>query len=208
MTPWTVAHQAPLSIDFPRQEYWRGLPFPSPGYSVTIPHHPPARPPCNGEPQSEPKMGYLPVVGWGHGCGGLGALRGLRWGWWGLLGPVQGQVPGRGRRGPELVLRGLGCRPVRRAVTCSVGRGPRLRVQRVIGGGRVRVIRDIRCMGPAGQSQGWEKVASVKKTSPTPATRHQRTFKSEHGKAQKSHAYSLYYRQGRGPQELPSTMQS
>ena len=31
VTPWTVAHQAPLSIGFPRQEYWSGLPFPSPG---------------------------------------------------------------------------------------------------------------------------------------------------------------------------------
>ena len=30
-TPWTVAHQAPLSMGFPRQEYWNGLPFPSPG---------------------------------------------------------------------------------------------------------------------------------------------------------------------------------
>ena len=29
--PWTVAHQAPLSMGFPRQEYWRGLPFPPPG---------------------------------------------------------------------------------------------------------------------------------------------------------------------------------
>ena len=27
----TVAHQAPLSMGFPRQEYWGGLPFPSPG---------------------------------------------------------------------------------------------------------------------------------------------------------------------------------
>ena len=31
VTPWTVAHQAPLSMGFPRQEYWSGLPFPSPG---------------------------------------------------------------------------------------------------------------------------------------------------------------------------------
>ena len=31
-TPWTVALQAPLSIGFSRQEYWSGLPFPSPGY--------------------------------------------------------------------------------------------------------------------------------------------------------------------------------
>ena len=30
-TPWTAAHQAPLSVEFPRQEYWSGLPFPSPG---------------------------------------------------------------------------------------------------------------------------------------------------------------------------------
>ena len=30
-TPWTVACQAPQSIGFSRQEYWSGLPFPSPG---------------------------------------------------------------------------------------------------------------------------------------------------------------------------------
>ena len=29
-TSWTVVHQAPLSMRFPRQEYWSGLPFPSP----------------------------------------------------------------------------------------------------------------------------------------------------------------------------------
>ena len=31
VTPWTVAHQVPLSMEFPRQEYWSGLPFPSSG---------------------------------------------------------------------------------------------------------------------------------------------------------------------------------
>ena len=31
MTPWTVAHQAPLTMGFSRQEYWSGLPFPPPG---------------------------------------------------------------------------------------------------------------------------------------------------------------------------------
>ena len=31
VTPWTVAHQAPPSMEFSRQEYWCGLPFPSPG---------------------------------------------------------------------------------------------------------------------------------------------------------------------------------
>ena len=29
--PWTVAHQAPQSVGFSRQEYWSGLPFPSLG---------------------------------------------------------------------------------------------------------------------------------------------------------------------------------
>ena len=31
MTLWTVAHQAPLSMEVSRQEYWSGLPFSSPG---------------------------------------------------------------------------------------------------------------------------------------------------------------------------------
>ena len=31
VTPWTVAHRAPLSMRFPKQEYWNGLPVPSPG---------------------------------------------------------------------------------------------------------------------------------------------------------------------------------
>ena len=30
-TPWTIAHQAPLSMAFPRQEYWSELPSPTPG---------------------------------------------------------------------------------------------------------------------------------------------------------------------------------
>ena len=31
VTPWTAAHQAPLSMGLSRKEYWSGLPFPSPG---------------------------------------------------------------------------------------------------------------------------------------------------------------------------------
>ena len=31
VTPWTVAHQVPLSMELSRQEYWSGLPFPPPG---------------------------------------------------------------------------------------------------------------------------------------------------------------------------------
>ena len=30
-TPWTIAYEAPPSMGFSRQEYWNGLPFPSPG---------------------------------------------------------------------------------------------------------------------------------------------------------------------------------
>ena len=31
-TPWTVSYQAPPSVGFSRQEYWSGMPFPSPGH--------------------------------------------------------------------------------------------------------------------------------------------------------------------------------
>ena len=34
-TPWTIAYHAPLTIGFPRQEYWSGLSFPSPGIFPT-----------------------------------------------------------------------------------------------------------------------------------------------------------------------------
>ena len=34
-TPWTIAHQAPLSMEFSRQEFWSGVPIPPPGY---LPH--------------------------------------------------------------------------------------------------------------------------------------------------------------------------
>ena len=35
MTPWTAAYQAPPSMGFSRQEYWSGVPSPSPGNMVT-----------------------------------------------------------------------------------------------------------------------------------------------------------------------------
>ena len=35
VTPWTMAHQAPLSMGFSRQEYWNRLPFPTPGDLLT-----------------------------------------------------------------------------------------------------------------------------------------------------------------------------
>ena len=36
VTPWTVAYQAPLSMGFSRQEFWSGLPFPSPDYGDNL----------------------------------------------------------------------------------------------------------------------------------------------------------------------------
>ena len=49
-TPWTVALQAPLSMGFSRQEYWSGLPFPSPG---DLPN-----------PGIKPKSAVSPAFGW------------------------------------------------------------------------------------------------------------------------------------------------
>ena len=60
VTPWTVVHQAPLSMGFSRQEYWSGLSFPSPGdipdprvkpalaggFFTTEPSGKPPTPPC------------------------------------------------------------------------------------------------------------------------------------------------------------------
>ena len=34
--PWSIAFQAPLSVEFSRQEYWSGLPFPSPNQKTTV----------------------------------------------------------------------------------------------------------------------------------------------------------------------------
>ena len=48
-TPWTVAYQAPQSIEFSMQEYWSGLPFPSPGDLPNPgiePRSPPGLPHC------------------------------------------------------------------------------------------------------------------------------------------------------------------
>ena len=57
--PWTIADQAPLSLGFPRQEYWSGKPFPSPGH-LPDPGMEPASPALAGrffttEPPGAPK---------------------------------------------------------------------------------------------------------------------------------------------------------
>ena len=59
MTPWTLAYQAVTSMGFSRQEYWSGLPFPSPG-SLPDPEIEPVSPalqtdPLPSEPQGSPE---------------------------------------------------------------------------------------------------------------------------------------------------------
>ena len=60
VTPWTVAHQAPLSMGFPRRKYWSGLQFPSPG-DLSHPWIQPASPALavgffTTEPQGSPNF--------------------------------------------------------------------------------------------------------------------------------------------------------
>ena len=75
--PWTVAHQAPPSMAFSRQEYWSGLPFPSPEdlpdpgieprsptlQADTLPSEPPGKPTKKG-PNKHPMFsaGTLKVL--------------------------------------------------------------------------------------------------------------------------------------------------
>ena len=78
-TPWTVAHQAPPSMQFTRQEYWSGLPFPSPGDlpNPGIEPRPPALQALPSEPPGKPlshliltttcEMGLIILIlGWAH----------------------------------------------------------------------------------------------------------------------------------------------
>ena len=72
MTPGTVAHQALLSVEFSRQEYWRGLPFPTP---VDLPN-PGIKPrsltlqadsllaELSGKPLHIIHFKYLPIIHW------------------------------------------------------------------------------------------------------------------------------------------------
>ena len=64
VTPWTVDHQASLSMEFSRQEYWSGLPFPSPG-DLSDPGIKPVSPALAGRffttgPPEEPNMNQKP----------------------------------------------------------------------------------------------------------------------------------------------------
>ena len=73
-TPWTVAYRAPLSMEFSRQEYWRGLPFPSPGDCSHIAGRhftifATSEPICKTETGSQRIDLYFP-----RGCGGEGGV--------------------------------------------------------------------------------------------------------------------------------------
>ena len=62
VTPWTAAYQAPPSMGFSRQEYWSGLPFPSPG-DLPNPGIEPGSPALQtdtlpSEPPGKPRLGY------------------------------------------------------------------------------------------------------------------------------------------------------
>ena len=61
VTPWTVACRAPLSMGFPRQEHWSGLPCPPPG----------------GLPDPGVKLHLLHILSWQAGSSPLSRLRGL-----------------------------------------------------------------------------------------------------------------------------------
>ena len=71
-TLWTVARQAPLSMEFSKQEYWSGLPFPSPG-DLTHPGIEPGSPALQAdsltsEPPGKPThlLGNINAASWLH----------------------------------------------------------------------------------------------------------------------------------------------
>ena len=65
MTPWTAAHQAPLSMGFSRQEYWSGLPLPSPLHALVV-KNPPAKAGDERDAGSIPRLGRFPGEGNGN----------------------------------------------------------------------------------------------------------------------------------------------
>ena len=62
-TPQTIAHQAPPSMEFSRQEYWSGLPFPSPGH-LPDPGIKPRSPALQADalPSEPPKKPFSPLL--------------------------------------------------------------------------------------------------------------------------------------------------
>ena len=63
VTPWTTAHQAPQSMGFSRQEYWSGLPFPSPG-DLPDPGTEPGSPALEADALTSDHQGSPPFLWW------------------------------------------------------------------------------------------------------------------------------------------------
>ena len=90
VSPWTVAHQVPLSMGFSRKEYWSGLPFPSPG-DRPDPGNEPGSPALQADTlPSEPPVPQRPEPSLAHKSMGLPASCGCAsaWGSFHPLGPV------------------------------------------------------------------------------------------------------------------------
>ena len=64
-TPWTVAYQASPSMGFSRQEYWSGLPFPSPG-DLPNPGIEPRCPALEADALTSEPPGKPQESGWGN----------------------------------------------------------------------------------------------------------------------------------------------
>ena len=78
-TPWTVAYQAPLSMEFSRQEYWSGLPYPSPGV-LPDPGIEPVSPALQADtlpsaPPGKPCWQCPVVIGWMNPALARGGIR-------------------------------------------------------------------------------------------------------------------------------------
>ena len=65
--PWTVAHQAPLSVGFSRKEHWSGLPFPSPA-DLPDPGIEPGSPALQADALLSEPPGPILHQSWGLGC--------------------------------------------------------------------------------------------------------------------------------------------
>ena len=140
-TSWTIAHQSPLSLGFPRQEYWSGLPFLSPG-DVPDPGIEPTSPAWQAdsfpvEPHGKPhgrcvlRDIWQGVGGSGYGAGGTG----LAHPWGGQSGRAGTPVPG-----PQLASTG-------RIPSSPGSPSPALQVLPLIGPGPPGPSRTITCLG-------------------------------------------------------------
>ena len=74
VTPWTAAHQAPLSMGFSRQEHWRGVLFPPPGH-LPNPGIKPRSPSLQADSLPSEPQGSPRTLEWGDYCFSRGSSR-------------------------------------------------------------------------------------------------------------------------------------